>query len=209
MPTIKTGKWGKYHIKENNKLFLYPQEWNKILKLANDKQKETFMMQINTGARYNEAKHIKVEDVDYVRNNLILKVTKVRARKKETKPSHRHIPISSQFRKFLEYRIKKYNLQSTDYFPMLSLSGTEYALRSLVRKIGRTDWQDFSSHNLRKTFECWLIALNNDGFKVAKHLGHTPDVAMNTYISPDIFTYEDKQLIRKIIGDLYAYHDRM
>lgn len=198
----------KYHRKENLKLFFYPQEWLKIIENANESQLESFTMLINTGARYNEARHIKVEDVDYQRNSVVLKMTKVKAKKKETRPNPRHIPISNKFKLFLNKQIKKYNLQPNDYFPMLKNPAANIALKKLAKEIGRTDWEDFSAHNIRKTFECWLIAIGCDGFKVAKHLGHTAQVAMNEYISADIFTYQDKQLIRELLDDLYGYNQR-
>ena len=197
-----------YHIKQNLKHFYYPEQWLKLMKEAKPKQKETFTMLINTGARFNEARHIKVEDVDFERNNLVLKVTKVKAKKKETRPNPRHIPISTEFSKFLKKQVKKYNLKADDYFPMLKSSAANTALKKLTKKIGIKEYQDYSIHNLRKTFECWLIALGNDGFKVAKHLGHTAAVALNEYISADIFTYQDKKMIRQIIGDLYSYNER-
>ena len=198
----------KYHRKDNLKLFLYPNEWEKLMEKAKPKQKETFMILINTGARFNEAKHIQVQDVDFQRNNLILRVTKVKAKKGETRPNPRHIPISRRFCLYLRGKVKEYNLKPEDYFPMLQNPMANIALKQLVKEIGRPEYKDFSCHNIRKTFECWLLALGVDGFKVAKHLGHTAQVAMNDYISADIFTYDDKKQIRHVLDDLYAYNER-
>ena len=207
MTTIKKGRWGTYTIKENKKVFFFPDEWQKIMKIAKPRQQLNLNMQIHTGARVEEALNVKVEDIDFNRNNLTLRVTKVRARKKETKPTPRIIPISSQFAKQLRKYIKLYDLKQEDYFPMLGKQAVTVALKKLAEKVGRKDYKDFSSHNIRKTFECWLIAIGIDGFKTAKHLGHTPAVALGSYISPDIFTYEDKKLIREILGDLYSYRE--
>ena len=198
----------KYHRKNNLKLFFYPEEWTKIMAKAKPKQAETFMMLINTGARFNEAKHIQVQDIDFIRNNLILRVTKIKAKKGETRSNPRHIPISRRFTLFLKKQVKDHNLQPTDYFPMLQNPMSNIAIKNLAKDIGRQDWKDFSCHNIRKTFECWLLALGVDGFKVAKHMGHTAQVAMNDYISADIFTYDDKKQIREILGDLYGYTER-
>lgn len=205
---LQKGRWGKYRTKESSKSFLYPQEWMKIMDIAKEKQKESLTILINTGARVNEARHIKVEDVDFERNSVVLRITKVRARKGEIKPNPRHIPISSQFSKYLRKIAKKYDLKADSYFSMLTPAAIDYGLKHHTKEIGRKDWQDFSCHNIRKTFECWLIAIGIDGFKVAKHLGHTAQVAMNDYISPDIFTYQDKQIIREILGDLYGYEEK-
>lgn len=208
MVVLNKGRWGKYTLKENIKAFLYPQEYLKILDKCNKKQEITLTIQINTGGRINECRNIKVGDIDYERNNLILRVTKVKARKKETKPTPRHIPISSQFVKYLKKIRKSYNLGSEDYFPMLHTAAYNACLKTHLKDIRKVDYNNFSSHNIRKTFECWLIALGLDNFKVAKHLGHTATVAFNSYISPDIFTYEDKNVIRDILGDLYGYRER-
>jgi len=204
----ETGRYNKYYIKENSKAFLYPQEWIKMMGLAKPKQEISLNILINTGARYNEAKHIKVEDIDFVRNNLILKVTKVRAKKKETKPTPRILPISSKFAKQLKKYIRIYKLESEDYFPMLQPAQLGVAIKNLARKVGRKDYRDFSPHNIRKTFECWLVALDISFIKIVKHLGHTMTVASNDYISSDIFNNQDRHEIRVILGDLYDTQER-
>jgi len=61
----------------------------------------------------------------------------------------------------------------------------------------------FSIHNVRKTLETWLISLDIDSLKIIKHFGHTMNVAAKFYVSSDTFNYEDKQIIRQVIGDLY------
>lgn len=208
MPTIKTGKHGTYTVKENKNLFLYPQEWAKIERVANSRQVMSMAIQLQTGARINEARHIKVEDIDFNRNNIILKQTKVRAKLGEKKPTPRIIPISSKFAKDLRKYINKYKLKSSDYFPMLNHQGQTYAVKQSSKKIGREDWRDFSSHNLRKTFESWLVALGIDSLKIIKHLGHDFKTAATSYVSSDIFTYDDKKMIRNILGDLYSYNER-
>jgi len=198
----------KYHIKENKNKFFFPDEWIKVMDLAKVKQAESFTHLINTGARYNEARHIKVSDVDFERNNIVLRITKVKAKKGEKKPTPRFIPVSSQYTKFLKKQIRKYKLDQDDVFPMLKNPAANIALKKLTKELKMKDYMDYSIHNIRKTFECWLIALGNDGFKVAKHLGHTAQVAMNNYISSDIFTWNDKDKIRQLLGDLYSYNDR-
>ncbi len=208
MTILKKGRWGKYTTKEDKKLFFYPNEWKKLMELAKDKQKVNFSLQINTGARIEETLNIKVEDIDFGRNNLILKKTKVRARLGEKKPTPRIIPISSEFAKLLKKYARQYNLKEEDYYYRLKSDAINKAIKKLAKQVGRKEWRDFSSHNIRKTFECWLIALGVDGFKTAKHLGHTPQVALNSYISPDIFTNQDKEDIRKLLGDLYSYNER-
>ena len=43
-----------------------------------------------------------------------------------------------------------------------------------------------------------------DGLKLTAHLGHSMAVAAGHYVSPDIFSYEEKNKMRMIIGDLYG-----
>ena len=38
--------------------------------------------------------------------------------------------------------------------------------------------------------------------KVCTRLGHTPDVFLKSYGSADIFNEKDRELIKKILGDL-------
>jgi integrase len=199
---INKGKHGHLHIKDNNKLYFYPEEWNRIFKAAKPRQKLNLDIQISTGARLNEAANIKVSDIDFERNNIILRVTKVKSKLKEKKPTPRIIPVSSEFTKRLRKYIRQYGLKSEDNFPMLTKAAYNTSIKKLAKSIGRDDWMDFSSHNIRKTTECWMIAVGIDGFKVAKHFGHTAKVALGSYVSADIFTGEDKTMIRDILGDV-------
>lgn len=98
--TTKAGQ--PYSVRKNRDRFFYPNEWMTFVSHAKKNQRITFETLMNTGARINEARHIRPEDVDYVRNTIILRVTKVKARKKEHNPRPRTISISSQFAKILK-----------------------------------------------------------------------------------------------------------
>jgi integrase len=186
----------KYYLKQDRKAFFYPEEWEKILDVASDKQKFTFNCLLHTGARINEIRNIISEDIEHQRKNLILRVTKVRAKLGEKRPSPRIIPLSSWFYKYLKNNINNFKILSTD--------ATGNALQMLSKKINKSNWKDISAHNLRKTFGCWMLALNVDGFKIAQHLGHTPDMLRTHYASPDIFNYKDKEIMREVLDDLPA-----
>jgi len=205
MVIINTGKHNKYYLKENRKAFYFPNEWSQLMKLAKPRQALTCNILINTGARINEAQHIKVKDIQvlYDRKNIVIRQVKVRAKLKETRPEPRIIPISSKFYKELQGYIRKYKLKPDDYFPMLSRNGLDSFLKRASKKIGREDWRDFSPHNIRKTTESWLVALDIDMFKILKHLGHTYAVASKNYVNADIFSIQDKMMIRQFYGDLY------
>ena len=64
--------------------------------IKNEKQ-PIFDILINTGARIEEALNIKPEDFDWERNNLTLRVTKIKARKGEMGPR--------QFKNLIRYRV--------------------------------------------------------------------------------------------------------
>jgi len=192
-----------YSVRNNRDRFFYPEEWMKFYDNLKESQKATFNFLMNTGARINEAINVKVEDIDLINKRLILRVTKVKARAGEKNPRPRIIPISSQFAKFLKAHIVKNELKSDNYLGLLSKPASHIALKKTLQSINIKDWQMFSTHNIRKTFETWLMALNIDGLKIITHLGHSMAVASGHYISPDVFSFQEKDKMRMILGDLY------
>ena len=184
----------KYHLKIDKKAFFYPGEFQKMLDGASDKQKFTLYFLINTGARINEARNVDGKDIDHERKNLTLRITKIRAKLGETRPTPRIIPISSWFYKYLK--------KNVDSQKILSTNATRIMLHTLSKKAGIKNWEDISAHNLRKTFGTWMLSLNVDGFKLAQHLGHSPDILRKDYASPDIFNANDKDIMREILDDL-------
>lgn len=197
----------KYTIRNNRDRFFFPDEWFAFYDQLKDRQKITFEFLINTGARIMEIQNIKVMDVDFERNNIILRVTKAVVNKpgkgKKGTRKIRVLTISTQFTKYLKKIIKKHNLKPEDKFPILSTPAANIAMKKALREAGLEDWSMFSLHNCRKTLETWLLALNIDSFKIIKHFGHSFAVAAKHYVSPDIFSWEDKKNMREIVGDLF------
>lgn len=185
-----------YHSKKDKKKFLYPNEFQKILDVANEKQKYNLLCLINTGARINEMRNVIAQDLDNVRNNILLRVTKVRSKLGEKIPDPRTIAVSTKFFNYLKKNINNYKIYSTNNYKLM--------LKELSNKIGIKDYEDFSSHNMRKTFGTWMLALGIDGFKLAQHLGHDPETLRRSYASPDIFNANDKDIMREILNDLPA-----
>ena len=64
------------------------------------------------------------------------------------------------------------------------------------------NYNDFSSHNIRKTHGNWLKVLKVDGLEIASRLGHDPATMLKHYVSPNLFNEQDKELIKEILGDL-------
>lgn len=200
-----------YSVRKNRDRFFYPSEWMKFYDNLNESQKMTFELLIQTGARINEVIHIKSSDIDFERNNITLKVTKVKAKKGEKYPRPRTISISSQFCK----RLKKYcrdkgllnengTLLKDDYLNLLSKPASHIAMKKCLQKIGILDYYNFSCHNVRKTHGNYLKALQVDGFEICNRLGHDMNTFLKSYASPDIFNFKDKQDMRLILGDLYG-----
>jgi len=184
----------EYYKKIDKKAFFYPKDFQRMLELASKKQEYNLLCMINTGARINEIRNVKKQDLDKERKNVLLLITKTRAKLKESRPSPRIIPVSSKFFKYLYRNINKYKIYSTNNYKVF--------LQKLARKASVKNWKDFSSHNVRKTFACWMLALGVDGFRLAQHLGHSADMLRTHYASPDIFNFEDKDRMRDILSDL-------
>jgi integrase len=196
-----------YSVRANRDRFFFPNEWMKFYELLKENQKLTFLTLLNTGARINEVRHIKVADIDFERKNIILRVTKVKAKKKEKNPRPRTISISSKFVKVLKKHIQQDNLKGEDYIPILSTPAANIAMKKTLQRAEIKDWYMFSLHNIRKTLGNWLKALGIDGAEICLRLGHDYNTFIHSYGSPDIFSYEDLRNIRILLDDLYDNYD--
>lgn len=193
----------KYSVRDNRDRFFYPLEWTKFYDSLKEKQKIAFYLLLCTGARINEVRNIRVEDIDIDNKRLVLRVTKAKKSGKDRKSRPRIIPISTQLAAYLRQYIRKQKLGPMDNLNIKSTPATNIAMKKALQKAGIADWYMFSVHNIRKTLENWLLALGIDGLKVTAHIGHSLTVAATNYISADVFTSEEKSLMRQIIGDLY------
>ena len=202
-PNIITRKDGKrYTMKTDLNRFLFPKEWTAMYQQLNGDAAVGVELLLQTGARINEARHIKPkQDIDYDNNRVTLRVTKCRAAKGEKQGKVRIIPISTEYSKRLKSLYAGHGTQ--DYVRMLSTPGMAGALKRAGLRAGVKGWREFSAHTLRKTFEVWLIALGVQPMAITAHMGHDLRTAMSNYVSPDCLTHEEKQHIRSLLGDLY------
>ena len=192
----------KYTIRGNRMRYFFPDEWMAFYDNLSDRQKLTFNSLINTGARINEIRNVRPEDIDSERNSLVLRATKTR--NKDGSPKLRIIPISAEFTKFLRKGIKHFNVQNSSNLPILSTPAANICLKKHLQTIGLQDYYMFSIHNIRKTLETWLLALRVDSMTITQHFGHSASIANKHYVSPDTFSFEEKNQMRMIIGDLYG-----
>jgi len=181
--------------KEDKYRFFYPPEFESMLDYLNKNGKFTATFMINTGCRINEGRgFIKDPVFDNERNNITLLHTKVRAKLKEKVPRSRTLPVSKPFFNNLKKDIVTQRILSTNAFNI--------QLQEACRKAKIKQPEQFSSHNIRKTFATWMLSLGVDGFRLAKHLGHTPNELARDYATNDVFNHSDKQIMRSILRDL-------
>lgn len=192
-----------YSLKLDKNRFFYPDEYMKFFDMLETKQKHTAKVILNTGARIEEARNIIVEDIDLNNKRLVLRVTKTKAKKGETHGMIRTIPISTEFCKYLKKYIKNERLMAKDNLGLLSNPAFNIAMKKAAKKANLKNPNDFSAHSLRKTLETWLMSLGIQDSALCAHLGHDIRTAVSHYISPDVFSYVEKDKIRIIIGDLY------
>ena len=196
----------KYTVRDDRQRYFFPEEWLKFMEAVRPKKRYIFEFLINTGARIDEALHVKPKDFDWDRNNVTLRVTKIKAAKGEKVGRPRTFTISSQLaRKMREY-IKLYHLQDDDLlFPMSSNSVYGLLKRTLYRMPSIQDAWAFSLHNIRKTHGNYLKALGIDSGEICYRLGHDLNTFIKHYGSANIFDRKDKMLMIRILGDVYGF----
>jgi integrase len=199
--TIMTRRGVPYTIRLNRDRIFYPNEWERFFSKLKERQKFTFNFLINTGARINEARHVQVKDIDFKKKLLTIKTTKKRGYQSTGKI--RIIPLSDRFLLKLKETIEEKKLNLEDYLSILSTPAANIAMKKALVIAGIKDYYMFSVHNVRKTLETWLCALNLSELKILSHFGHDRSTALRYYIQADSLSPEDKLRIRKIIDNLY------
>lgn len=195
-----------YYIKTDKKEFLYPKHWKLFESKLTEKQLPYFKIVIETGGRINEILHVTPNDIDEDKKILFFRITKVRARKKETRPEPRRIAISSNLINWLKRYQKRNNIKPNQPFVSLSKSGIRKIIKIKLKQVKeetgeRINWKDISSHNLRKTHGNWLKAVGVDGTEIATRLGHDMNTMLRHYVSANLFNVEDKILITDILSE--------
>lgn len=192
----------KYTLKDNKDKFFFPDEYGRFEDALKSKQKHSVKCLINTGARINELLHVRKEDCDLDNRRITLRVTKTKSKKGEKHGKTRIIPISTQFAKYLKSYFK--DKKDEDYLGLLSNAALNQAYKKAGQKAQIKDYWNISSHTFRKTLEVWLMALGIGDLTITAHLGHDIRTAASNYVSPNIFSWDDKTKFRLIIGDLYS-----
>lgn len=215
-----------YRVREDRKRYLFPGEWFKFIAMVpNLKHKLFYMSTIHTGGRALEVLHLKAKDFDFERSTITFRVVKQRVAKKNFAAlgKTRTFFVSDKFMK----EVKKYIKDLKDPDTYLFMDGTalpgnyenltnsekkkyyggyvvsyNQMLKRKLKKAGIQDWNQFSLHNLRKTYGNWMRIFDIKTEEICYRLGHD----MNTYIahygSPLIFTPQERQDILSIYGQI-------
>jgi len=193
-----------YSVRDDRSRYFFPEEWIKFLETIKTEKQGVYDALINTGARIEEILNVKPEDFDWERNNLTLRVTKIKARKNESVGKKRTFTISSQFARRMRAHIKYWDIQPNEVLFPLTKQAISQMLKRNLQKAGFKDWQQFSLHNIRKTHGNWLKALNISSDEICYRLGHDHNTFIKHYGSANIFSQKDKLLMLKILGDVYG-----
>lgn len=186
-----------YRQKENPIRFFKPDEWEKFIYSTNERWRFYFWFLFLTGARYKEAKLIKVQDIDFKDRQILIKNPKG----KNIGKVMRYIQISPYAKRLIQARIRVMGLKSEDNFNFPTIQGLRNYMQKKLKEIGVKDYKDFSVHNIRKTHENYHISLGTNEKKLIRHMGHNESTANDHYIS-GAFIKSPKQLekIKSWIG---------
>lgn len=198
----KDGK--KYTVRDDRSAYFFPERWIIFFDTIKSEKQPVFDCLINTGARIEEALNITPEDFDWERNNLTLKVTKIKATKNESIGKKRTFTISSQFARRMRRYINDNKIQNGYVLFPLTKQAVWQMLKRNLQKAKFEDWKQFSLHNIRKTHGNWLKALEIPSDEICLRLGHDHNTYLRHYGSASIFDRKDKMLMIKILGDVYG-----
>lgn len=194
----------KYSVRESRSRFFFPNEWENFMEQIKPEKKLIYETLIQTGARIEEALNLKPRDFDWTRNNLTLRVTKIKARKGEKIGQARTLPVSSQYTKKVKSYINRNGTGDDSFlFPVSKQAIWQMFRRGLEKAQIKDDW-NFGLHNIRKTHGNWLKALEISAEEICTRLGHDFNTYLKHYGSPNIFDRKDKVLMIKILGDVYG-----
>lgn len=194
----KYKKKGVYREKEIATRYFNPDEWEMFIYKIEPNLRFYYWFLMLTGARYKEAKNIKVKHIDFKNKQIIIVEPK-------GGKIMRYVQLSSYTVKLIKQYIADNNIKDDDTFNFKTIQHLIQTMKKTCKQEGLSNWQDFSVHNLRKTHENYLRTLDLDVNRITQHMGHTMKTAMNHYLS-SAFIKDKKQLdkIRVWLGDIFG-----
>jgi len=201
----------KYSVRKDRHAYFLPNTWNKLMSVMKQDQKDFFDGLLISGARIDEWLHIRPKDFDWVQNTLRLYVTKVKAKKGQSKVlggQSREFGMNSQYIRRIRAYIKRHQIANEDFLFKMTKQNAWQLLRRKLQKIGVEDYWQYSLHNIRKTTGMWLKTVQRRGVdldtdEICWRLGHDHNTFLKHYGSPSIFTESDRDKIVELLGDVY------
>lgn len=206
----------EYAVRRDTNKFLYPEQWNRLIESLRPKNRLIFKMLIGTGARIDEALHIRPCDFKWERRTLELVHTKSKAKKGESKElggKPRSFVVSTQLCKDIKQYLREIGVDSPYDTKDLIFDFTQKSVYKLfkakLKEIEVKDWQLFGLHSIRKTHGMWLKSLVPYSREITieeicLRLGHDMNTYLKHYGSPSVFNDRDKNMMIQILGDIYG-----
>ena len=195
----------KYSVRDDRSRYFFPEEWIRFMSCVKKDKQSIFDAAINTGGRIEELRNIKPKDFDWERNNLTLRVTKMKARKDERIGKKRTFTISSQFARRMRKHISEKKIGDDEVLFKATKQATWQMLRRSLKKADFKDAWNFGLHNIRKTHGNYLKAMEIPAEEICLRLGHDFNTYLKHYGSATIFDRKDKMLMTRILGDVYGF----
>lgn len=193
----------KYSVRDDRSRYFFPEEWIRFFDSIKKEKQSIYDVLINTGARIEEALNIKPIDFDWERNNLTLRITKIKARKDERVGKKRTFVVSSQFSRRMRKYISNNKIKDNELLFKITSTAVYQMMRRRLKGVIKDDW-NFGLHNIRKTHGNWLKALDISAEEICLRLGHDFNTYLKHYGSATIFDRKDKLIMIKILGDVYG-----
>jgi len=191
-----------YTVREDKSRIFLPDEWKTFYDCLKLQQRFTFYILLNTGARINEARHIKIEDIDFKNQRIVLRVTK--HKKADVHKSHmRTLRVSTKCIREIRKHINDFHLSSNDYIKILSTPAANLAMEKALNKTKIKDKELFTIQSIRKTSETWCLALGIDSMLLSKRFGHNLMTMYQHYSQSDAFSYNEKDFIKEFFDDTF------
>lgn len=199
-----------YTVRSDRLRYFKPSEWVQFMEAVNPKKRMLFETLLQTGGRIQEVLNIKPKDFIFEEKTIRLRVTKVKARKNETKlfgGKQRSFSVSTQYIKKAKRYIKENKISEDALLFPMSKQAVSQMFKRALRRAGLNEWE-FSLHNIRKTSGMWLKTVQSRGIdldvsEICMRLGHDYDTFLKHYGSPSIFTDQQRDHIIDLLGDIY------
>lgn len=223
---IKKRDGKEYTIRRDRHRYFFPDEWKKFSNSL-DKKNHQLMFEtlLFTGGRIMEVLHLKPSNLDLNRKTITFEIVKQRKAKKHfySTGTKRTFNVQSKFLNRLKKYIVESKLDKNDYVFMdkkklptnyEELSNPEKkkyyskhtsnynkVLKRHLVQVKIEDYDNFSIHNLRKTYGNWMRVFDIKMEELCYNMGHDVETFMRHYGSALIFTDKERREIMRIMGD--------